>query len=386
MMRGRLVHWLFTTSLVFFWACSDSGSPSPGDAGSGPDADASEVVPPDDGGGGKSGGDGGGQTVSCPAGATLVQYSLTRPDTLPTVGMLDLPGLHPATIIVPAGDGSSDSMRFDLCQDAGGLELHAIVLRGEAVSLASRYVLDASITSAVSNFVEIPEGRVFEIRVPRSAAVVEGLSEAITGDLRPLRIRLLGEMGLLVVGQAGFVAVARGNVGAASIEYTSLYVLIGGLAPGDVFAGLRCRFGEMFLETSFQLDTALFEIEACTFLGGGITTGHRIRRLAVEDSNSALEEVHRHRFEFTTESEVDGVLNYRWNHHNACDSFHLALGHADYAASSAPAAGCGPQVPNAPLRDVNEPTDSPVRYRIRYYGGDWRDGSIAGCSHYLGCD
>lgn len=333
----------------------------------------------------EGGTDGGAAPALCPSGAAVVQYSLTPPASTPSLQALQLPGLHPATIIVPAKDGMSNSMRIDLCQESGGLKLHALLLRGESVTVASRFVVDGSISAPVSDIVVVPEGRVFETRVPPSAVMVAGLAQAVAGDLRTLRIRLLGERGLLVVGHDGFLAVAQGDVGPSSIEYTSLYVLVGGLAAGDVFAGLRCPFGEMLLATTFRLDTAQFEVEACTFLGGGITTGYRIHRLAVQDPNPALAEADRRRFEFTTEAEVKAVMNYKWNHHNACDSFHLALGHADYAASSAPAAGCGTQVPNAPPRNINEDPNSPVLYRIRYAGGAWRDGSIAGCTHHLFC-
>jgi hypothetical protein len=382
MKHGRLLG-LFAVTASLSAACSQSAPPSQGgDGGAQHDAPASEVPAPGDA---DTGGDAGAQPALCPSGAVLVQYSLTPLQSAPPLGAIALPGLHPATIIVPAGHGLSNSMRFDLCQESDGLELHAILLRGEAVTLASRFVLDGSIASPATEVVQIAEGRVQEVRVPRTAAVVEGLAEAIAGNLSALRIRLPGDKGLLVVGHSDFLAVAQGRVDAATIQYTSLYVLVGSLAPGNVFAGLRCTFGQTPLTTSFRLDTAQFDVEACTFLGGGITTGYRIHRLAVQDSNPGLEEAYRGRFEFTTEAEVESVMNYRWNHHNACDSFHLTLGHANYAASTAPAAGCGPPVPEAPPRRIDEPSNAPLMYRIRYHGGAWRDGSVAGCSHFLYC-
>ena len=367
MKRSPLVALVLTLAGTGPLACSDGDTPS----------GTPDGAPP--------GGDGGSAPVPCPSGANLIQFSTTPPASTPALQAIQLPNLHPSTIIVPAKDGSADSMRFDLCQTAGGPQLQAILLRGESVTVAARFVVDGTITAPVSDFVDIPEGKVFETRLPPSAITVEGLTQAIAGDLRPLRIRVLGDMGMLVRGHDGFLAVGRGNVGASSIEYTSLYVLVGGLAPGNVFQGLRCPLGEGLLETTFRLDTAQFEVQACTFLGGGITTGYRIHRLTVQDTNPALMEQHRRKLEFTTEAEVAGVMNYKWNHHNACDSFHLALGHADYAASSAPAAGCGSQVPNAPPRDINENPPGPVQYRIRYYAGTWRDGSIAGCHHHLFC-
>jgi hypothetical protein len=367
------------------WACSDPDRPSPpSDAGPDPDADRPEAPRPGDGG---TDGDAGTPAVHCPSGALLVHYSLTPLSNAPSLDAIQLPGLHPATIIVSAGmGGASNSLRLDVCQEPAGPKLQAILLRGASFESVSRFVLDHSVAAPVEEFVQTPQGMVAQIRLPPAAMVVDGLAGALAGDIRALRVRVLGERGLLVMGHPGFLAIARGRVTPSAIDYTSLYVLVGGLAPGDVFANLRCPFNEDTLTSTFRLDTVTFDIQACTFLGGGSTTGYRIHHLVVQDSNPALEESDRRRFEFTTEAEVKAVLNYRWNHHNACDSFHLALGHADYAASTAPLAGCGAQVPNAPARSFDEPSTSPVLYRIRYYGGAWKDGSIPGCSHYLFCN
>lgn len=146
-----------------------------------------------------------------------------------------------------------------------------------------------------------------------------------------------------------------------------------------------CPEGHMPLSARFRLGTAQFEVGGCSFMGGGHTMGYEFHRLTIEDTSPALMPADRRKLEFTTKAEVDAVLNYRWNHHNACDSFHLALPHADYAASSAPLAGCGTQVPNAPPRSFDEPFDAPVRYRTRYYGGAWVDADATGCSQYMSC-
>jgi hypothetical protein len=313
--------------------------------------------------------------------------ALTPPASTPALGAIDLPSLHPNTFVVPAKNGGKDNMRLDICpQQGGGVRLHALLIADEALQTPTQFMVDGSVTSPTQGeLVRIPEGMVFQIRVPPSAVLVEGLGEAIGGDLEGLRIRLLGERGLLIVGHPAFVAVGQGNVGTNSIEYTSLYVLVGGLAAGNTFAGLPCPLGEGFSEASFRLDTAELEVAVCTFPGGGITTGYRVQRLAIQDSNAALQEGDRRRFEFNTEAEVRSVLHYAWNHHNACDSFHLTLPHANYAASAAPAAGCGLQVPEAPRRSFDEPPGIPLLYRIRYYGGAWREGEVTGCFHVLRC-
>jgi hypothetical protein len=278
MKHQRLLGLMMAAACAGPWACSGTDSRSLPRDGSG---DTPDMAPAGDGG---VGGDAGPQQAVCPDGTPVVHHSLTPRPSLPPLGALDLPGLLPATIIVSAKDGTSDSMRFDLCQGAGGLALHALLIRDDGAGVI-RFVVDGTITSPTMGSVQIPEGPAFEVRVPRTAAIVEGLQEAVGGNLRALRIRLLGDTGLLVVGHTDFLAVARGKVGVASIEYTSLYVLIGGLAPGNVFAGLRCSIVESSLTTSFRLDTAQFEVEACTGQGGGFTTAFRILRLTVQDSN-----------------------------------------------------------------------------------------------------
>lgn len=174
-------------------------------------------------------------------------------------------------------------------------------------------------------------------------------------------------------------------VGANSIIYSSIYVVAGRLVPGDVIAGRPCPLGESLLERSWRMGSADFEVDACTYLGGGHTTAYRISRLSITDTNSALSPAEQMTHRFEGEAAVEAVLNYRWNHHNACDSFHLALPHADYAATTAPLAGCGSQVPNAPPRDFEDDPSGPVEFRVRYHGGTWTDGTMPGCTHYMFC-
>jgi hypothetical protein len=322
---------------------------------------------------------------SCPPGARLEHHSLTPLASPPTLADLDLPGPLPTYATVEtAGTGMQNSVRFDVCRDSTGPGLRAIILRPYDYGISLRYVVDESITSPREIYLDF---HVLEIAVPPAAVVVEGLTEALAGNLRPLRVRITGEpsTGLLVVGHAGFVAVARGRVEDSQFEVTSSLILVGGLAPGDIFAGLRCPIGERAVNSSFRLDTTRLELEACGWQAPGATQGYRITRLAVQDSSLELAEKDRARFLFATQAEVDAVLTYRFNHHNACDSFHLALPHADYAVSTPPAVGCGPQVPNAPMRTRDDPETSPLRYRIRYYGGSWREGDAPGCSHFLLC-
>lgn len=327
-------------------------------------------------------------TGRCPEGSILHPYSLTPLANLPPLSAVELPALPPSFSVVSAGTGDQHSVRLDVCEAGDGtMGLKSLLWLGESFETPRLYVLDESVSAPVEEVVELNFGIVVQHRLPPDDFLVEGLVPALGGDIQDLEIRMVSDSGLLLLGQPGFVAFARGRVQPSSIEYTaSTVVVAGGLAPGDVFADRRCKFGEQPHATTFEMGTASFEVDACTFLGGGFTTGYRINRLAVQDSSPDLTEQERQRIELSTEAEVEAVMNYVYNHHNACDSFHLALPHADYAASTAPAAGCGATVPNAPERDINEDPSSPVRYRIRYHGGEWTEGSIPGCTHYMFCN
>ncbi len=354
--------------------------------GGGTDAGTLADGGPDDGGGGGDGGNAGPDLLDpCPPGATRRPYSLSPIDPLPPLGALQLPNLIPGTILISAGVGGEHSVRLDLCEVNGELALHGVLFRGNSLEAVEWYRLDELVSAPQEQVIEIDQGFVREHRLPPSAFSVEGLADALQGNLQALRVRFITESGLVILGHDGFLAVARGRVGPNTIEYTNLAVVVGGLAEGDVFAGLPCGFEETLLTTSFTMATATVDVTACTFLGSGITTGYRITALAIQDSSPELSTAEQARFEYSSAPAVESVMNYVFNHHNACDSFDLVLDHAEYAASASPSAGCGATVPNAPERNFNEDPSSPVLFRIRYHGGPWMDGEIAGCHHYLFC-
>lgn len=323
-------------------------------------------------------------SLPCPAGATLAHYSFTELAALPTVGDIALPHLLPNTIIATARPGTPFAVRLDVCEGATRT-LAAVMVREDTFEPPRWFVVDAVATAPTADTHDTPAGLISEIRVPAPAVSVQGLDDAVAGRLDALQIRVAYSDGIWVVGHPAFLAVARGDVSAADITYNSLTVIVGGLAPGDSFAGQVCPFTQQPLSAAFSLGTAQFTVTGCSFLGGGETTGYTIHTLSVEDSSAALDPGERRRFTLATEAELTAALDYRWNHHNACDSFHLTLPHAEYAASASPLAGCGEQVPGAPMRTFDEPFDSPVKYRLRYHGGAWVDGTIEGCRHYLFC-
>jgi hypothetical protein len=353
-------------------ACAERDPDGPRDAGP---VDAS----PSDGGSGPL--DAGLATSDCATG--LRYYSLEPVQPLPAVEALELPGLIEGAQVIAAGDGAEHSARLEVCEDGGRPTLRALLHRAFSFETPTLYRWDDTLLAPTDSVVQLEEGLVIERRFPPSSAQVEGLAAALAGDPRDLRIRIPGEYGLLLRGHDGFVALAQGNVDAAGIVYSSINIVVGRLAPGDVFARLPCPFGESTLRTSFALGSATFDVEACTFAGGGETLGYRIASLAVTDTSPALAPPERATFRFDDEASVEAVMTYAWHHHNGCDSFHLALPHADYAATASPIAGCGAPVPNAPARDPSTPGD--VLFRVRHRGGAWTEGAIDGCHHFLFC-
>ncbi|MCC6874170.1 MAG: hypothetical protein IT378_07660, partial [Sandaracinaceae bacterium] len=315
---------------------------------------------------------------------SLVHYSLTRVAPLPPVSSLELTGLPNGVELISAADGSDYDARLSVCQRGTARSLVALLVTEGSFTTPTYYRVDPTAPAPLQEVVDHGQGLVVQIRLPPAALQVEGLDAALDGNLDPLAIRVLYDSGVVLLGHAGFLALARGRVSASAVEYTSIYVTVGGLREGDVFRDRPCHFGESLWQRSFQLATATFEVGACTFLGGGETFGYRIHYLAVTDTNAALTPAEQQRIELAGEPAVDAALTYRWNHHNGCDSFHLALPHADYAATASPLAGCGLPVPEAPPRDISDP-DRTVLYRIRYHGGAWTDGVLTGCHHYLLC-
>jgi hypothetical protein len=346
------------------------GDVGPGDGGSDPDGGV--AIGP--------------ELVECPTGSTLVQWSLTPISPIPPASALELTGLPNGADVMSAGVGISYSARFDLCRNASGEHtIHGVIWALDDFSAPSYYVVDPTVSTVVEDFIEYRGGFVYYQRVPPSAWRVTGLAEALAGNLGPFELRIVDDSGLLVVGHAGFLAGVTADVRASSINYTNLWVIVGGLAPGDVFATRPCPFGQNKYERTWRMSTADFAIEACSYLGGGHTTAYDITRLAITDTNAELTAAEQQTHVFEGAAAVEAVLNYQWNHHNACDSFHLALPHADYAATTAPLAGCGIPVANAPPRSFDDDPNGPVEFRIRYHGGAWTDGTMPNCTHYLFC-
>ena len=134
---------LASTLLSVLIGCT--GGDGPGDAGGVDGGPAGDASARDAGNADAGAADAGRVPETCPGGAALLHYSMTPVDPLPALAAIDLPHLHPATIITSAGGGESESLRFDLCEGGEGPVLHGVLYREHSFSVPRRYVVDATV-------------------------------------------------------------------------------------------------------------------------------------------------------------------------------------------------------------------------------------------------
>ena len=228
---------------------------------------------------------------------------------------------------------------------------------------------------------------------------VSGLSQALEGDPSKLDIVLRDEhpeypMGLVltnVVTSAGpAVAHVQAQLSAnGEVEGLSGEAMVGTFVYGDSMTSGRCKgaLGEV-LESQFELGTAKLTVEACVGMGGGHTTAYEIYKVTVTDSNPEVPAAKRGQTVVLDEAALKTALTYHYVHHNGCDSMVLKVGELDavYAVTTAENAGCGKQVPGAPVRNITPPNFDPHPgksiYTVGYKGKKGKE-QIWDRRHYL---
>lgn len=152
---------------------------------------------------------------------------------------------------------------------------------------------------------------------------------------------------------------------------------------------LNCPEGQQPHRAQFNLGTADFVWETCTFLGGGHTTGYTIEKVSVKDSNKKIPKEKRGKLVTFGKDKLkdENLFRYKWIHHNGCDSFYLnaeEIG-AEYGATTSPIAGCGRPVEGAPPHawSSDEPDgNKKARYWVNY-GGGFSKPKATSFAHYL---
>jgi hypothetical protein len=294
--------------------------------------------------------------IVCPAESSAEMFSLI-PLKYPlppseVVGKL-MPGV---TGITPAKD--SIALRLDVCWDmnTSDVTLMRILYRSNEYGEVEVYS-GANIKSLkVENLNDLAFGR---------------------PDRFSLLVRSQEDRGILVRGQGNapenrFVAAVGVEFPSSSDAYRLIEsrALLGIVEVGDAFSGGPCEIGTSFFQSQVNLGSARLLFDLCTFLGGGETTGYTIKKIVVVDKNPLVPAATRGSEQVFEGAALEGALRYKFNHHNACDSFVLSVPALEsvYAATSAPAAGCGTSIEGAPERTWDEvgPSAHKAFFRIDY--------------------
>ena len=274
---------------------------------------------------------------------------------------------------LPAVDCGSDSLYvFSLEKSPDALDeqkLKDLVGVGKSIAPTSKASLrlevcfrgvEETILKRVVSTLDPAKPQVFTVG-EATLAKADGLSDALNGANYD-RLELLvhdNDGAIRVRGSGRFtgsvVAVVEGEMKSGKFTLKSPATLAGVLAYGDVFANARCPIRQQFKTSSFDLGTATIEAEYCTRGDVGETTGYDILKMKVSDSSQNLRPQLRGAVVELEGDALKAALQFRFNHHNACDSFILRVDQlgAIYSATSPAAAGCGLVLEGAPPRKYN---------------------------------
>lgn len=305
--------------------------------------------------------------VECPAGTSLAQFMLEPISPDPQIFGSDVGG-PAATNYFVLSPANGLNLRLDLCvndTDPSVMDLAQVVHRPHPFSPELGYQ-------------------------PGDSAFVEGLAAAVLEhDVSQLKIELIHQesgiriRGINRGGQSFVAAVGIFDNGNGVFGPDSSRIMVGKLVLGNPWDHSRCEGITTETSGSFTIGTATFDARFCKGPGAGHSTRYKYLSLMITDTNEALSPEARQPVRLDTPEKIDAVMTYTVNHHNACDSFYIKLPHAEYAATSAPAAGCGPIVVGAPFRDFTDRNPHTL-YSIRYRGGALQTGEVP-CDHYLFC-
>lgn len=279
-----------------------------------------------------------------------------------------MPVPPPSLFKLEVSDQSEQRVRLDTCFIDGTepkLDLRRVIYKNSSSSAYTEYPVTAN-------------------------SVVEGLKEAVFDDNQAkIKIQIAkpgttSDQYLVIYGwkqsHDTFATVGEATIKGGKVASNQTNLLTGKLGAGDPIAADKCPFGKTFVAKTFKFGTATFAAQICIAQAPGETVGYTFEALRITDSNEALSVAARAPVELGKE-QIAAVMKYAWNHHNTCDSFYIKLGEVEYAATTAPAVGCGTIVENAPPRQLND-TDGKVHYRVRYHGGPWQE-EKSNCRHFL---
>jgi hypothetical protein len=321
--------------------------------------------------------------LSCPGGGTTQPFTLAKLDKMPRESVVDFGAGNWGEgdyDLMAAGDEGGFRVRLDVCVDEVN---ETVVLKR---FLYQMYPEQKNYVLIVDDALTEPQEVAFQtFRIPKSFVSDAGLKEAVFGEPQNLKLVVKYSKGYgfrvdgWKDGDMNFATAVNGYDQDGALNVGSSSLIVGDFQQGDPFQGGPCGNGEFIGTASFMLGTAKFDLESCLFQDTGHTTGYKIKKLTIQDSNPVLKQEQREAF--TSENdELETVLKYKWDHHNACDSFVLKLPHATYSATTSAMAGCGQILDGAPERGVEDPRKTTL-YRIKYGTQSVIEGELD-CVHF----
>ncbi|MGE0172561.1 MAG: hypothetical protein AB7T49_07250 [Oligoflexales bacterium] len=276
--------------------------------------------------------------------------------------------------------------RIDLCSDEQSetFEIKKIfLLLPPNMSPLRVIVVDPSISSPQAN------GDVD--RIPPANLTTKGLAEAIFGEVQHLEINVdTGHRNYQIKGwqgqQSAFVTASEMmNNDAGKFVPMTTQLVAGGIDFVDVFSNRKCPDDQQEGAAQFELGSAKFEMEFCSFLPGGETSGYKVLSASVQDSDPQLDAEQQDKFTFAGDKLGD-VFAFKFNHHNMCDSFVFKLPHATYSAttSNSQGGGCtGTALKGAPEHSQQGQNPDFVMFRHVYKDGHVVEQSRKDCYHFF---
>lgn len=269
--------------------------------------------------------------------------------------------------LFPQSAGQAPYVRLDTCLNDETIILRRVVFLQSPLAIQS--ILDVNgqaIVNGLHDAIFLDDQSKLNIRVPNS------LDPANTFVIR----------GWKQANGKTFATAFFASMQGASLKPNSIELLTGKLVAGDPVTSQNCAPGLIFKTALFHLGTAKIEWDTCQGLGGGQTTSYNVVALRITDSNSVLTSDERQIRSFESPESVQEVLQTKWGHHNACDSFVLKLPAATYAATSSPSAGCNEQLSGAPQRQSGDDAEWKTKFTVSYRGAVPTSG-LLNCGHYL---
>lgn len=302
------------------------------------------------------------QVSICAAGESLRMFTFESPETLPPLPS-DLPDFLEVSPV-------NESIRFEVCT----ADDFTFSLRRVLHKMGASIKLD-----------------VFSFEPPLKN---EKLDNAFFGNSDGLQLDMFNpgsdgsldeqfgiRFGSLKHNGESFVTIQRVmKTGDEPVAPSSVFFMVGKFVLGDPFIrtgdSALCKLNEGFLKSTFDVQTAHFEVKMCTFMGGGETTGYRILSFSVEDKNEKLPAQDRQKRMF--EGDALKILDNKFFHHNACDYFLLKLENVSYGLTSAPMAGCGKTPEGTPQRVIFEEGEHSrhTLFQVQYKGHTLETGFI----------